>query len=482
MYYIIIVTDKGFHAKETKFMPRQNIRPHSTHRIAYHFFTVLQIIIDILIFQLCIPFKVAGETRIFITGTMSACFIYGELYGFEILSFWDETGMVLRSSVLMILVNILYLYAVKFSLSFFFFMVGTGIFIIMTLAARYFFRVIFFRAGWLVKTVIILGAGDAGKLFAEKINSSPFTIRRALCFLDDDESKKGAEFSGVKVAGTIAKFSRLQKYLHADEAIIAIPTVSRQQLSLILNMLESSIGRVLYIPDMYMLTTSVAEISTIDEMLIISSSQGLLNPVNIAVKTVIDYIGAVIALAVFSPFMIWAAWRIWREDGRPIFFIQDRVGWKGKHFRTYKFRSMFKNADEITQKLFSDPKIFADYKKGVKLKDDPRLTKTGKILRKTSIDELPQLFNVLRGEMSLVGPRPLTQSDVDMIYGEHFTKKVYAAKPGLTGIWQVSGRSDLDADFRREINCYYVHNWSVWLDIAILMKTPLAVISHKGAY
>ena len=395
---------------------------------------------------------------------------------------WDETGSILRSSVLMILVNTLYLYAAKSVLSFIVIIGGAAAFILLTLTARYFFRVIFFRLGWLMKTVIILGAGEAGKLFADKITSSPFTIRRALCFLDDDGSKQGAEISGIPVAGKISDFRTLQAELHADEAVIAIPTASRQELSSILNMLESSTGRVLYIPDMYMLTTSVAEIRSIDGVPVISSSQGLLNPVNIAVKTGIDYVGAVIALVVFSPFMIWAAWRIWREDGRPIMFIQDRVGWKGKHFRTYKFRSMFKNADEITRRLFSNPEIFADYKKGIKLKDDPRLTETGKILRKTSIDELPQLLNVLRGEMSLVGPRPLMQSDADIVYGERFTKKVYAAKPGLTGIWQVSGRSDLDAEFRREINCYYVHNWSVWLDIAILMKTPLAVISHKGAY
>ena len=455
---------------------------HIAHRLTYYLFTVLQLIIDIALFQLCIPFKASGEARIFLAGTMSACFIFGKLYGFRNLSLWDETGSILRSSVLMILVNTLYLYAAKSVLSFIVIIGGAAAFILLTLTARYFFRVIFFRLGWLMKTVIILGAGEAGKLFADKITSSPFTIRRALCFLDDDGSKQGAEISGIPVAGKISDFRTLQAELHADEAVIAIPTASRQELSSILNMLESSTGRVLYIPDMYMLTTSVAEIRSIDGVPVISSSQGLLNPVNIAVKTGIDYVGAVIALVVFSPFMIWAAWRIWREDGRPIMFIQDRVGWKGKHFRTYKFRSMFKNADEITRRLFSNPEIFADYKKGIKLKDDPRLTETGKILRKTSIDELPQLLNVLRGEMSLVGPRPLMQSDADIVYGERFTKKVYAAKPGLTGIWQVSGRSDLDAEFRREINCYYVHNWSVWLDIAILMKTPLAVISHKGAY
>ena len=417
------------------------------------------------------------------TGVMSACFIFGKLYGFRNLSLWDEAGSVLRSSVLIILVNTLYLYASKSSFSLLAVFAGTSAFILLTLAARYFFRTMLFRLGWLMKPVIVIGAGEAGELFASKINSSPFTIRRVLCFLDDDESKAGSEISGIPVAGSISHFSKVQSELHADEAVIAIPTASRRELSSILNMLEAEVNRVLYIPDMYMLTTSTATIRSIDGMPIISSSQGLLNPINTATKTIIDFIGAMIAITLFSPFMIWAAWKIWREDGRPIFFVQDRVGWKGRHFKTFKFRSMYKNADEITQKLFSDPEIFASYSQGMKLKDeDPRVTKIGKRIRKTSIDELPQLFNVIRGEMSLVGPRPLTQSDVDLFYGERFAKKVYAAKPGLTGIWQVSGRSDLDADFRREINCYYVHNWSVWLDITILLKTPLTVISHKGAY
>lgn len=458
-------------------------RIYIARRIIYCLLAALQLIIDTAIFQICVPFRISIETRLFLTGAMTACFIFGRLYGFRNLSFWNETESVLRYSALMILVNALYLYAMKFPLSLFALIAGAGAFVLMTLSARYFFRAAFFRAGFLMKTVIVLGAGEAGKLFARKIASSPFAIRRVLCFLDDDESKSGAEISGVKVAGRISDFSRVQKYLQADEAVIAIPTASRQELSSILNMIEFSVKRVLYIPDMYMLTTTAGEIRSIDGVPLISSTQGLLNPVNVAVKTVIDYIGAVIALAVFSPVMIWAAWKIKREDGGPVFFIQERIGWKGQRFMTYKFRSMYTNADEITRKLFGDPEIFAAYKKGNKMKVDPRQTKIGAFIRRTSIDELPQLFNILKGEMSLVGPRPLLQIDVDLLYSDDYVlRKVYAAKPGLTGIWQVSGRSDLDADFRREINCYYVHNWSIWLDIAILLKTPMAVISKKGAY
>ena len=462
-----------------------NRTSHIAHRLTYWLFSLTQILIDASLCQICllvIPSPLTHEVRVFLTGTALACLAFYRLYGFMNWTVWEETSSVLKSCLLTLLIDILFLYAGKFSLPLWRVSAAVSVFVPLTLLTRYFLRVSLFRLGWLMKTVIILGAGEAGELFAGKISSSPFTIRKALCFLDDDESKQGAEISGVPVVGKLSDFADVQREISADEAVIAIPTASRQALAGILKAVEEHIRTVLYVPDMYMLTTLAASIGNLDGMPVISSSQGLLNPVNIAVKTVIDYIGAAVAFAFLWPLMLLAVLAIWIEDGRPIFFVQERVGWKGKHFMTYKFRSMHKNADEITRELFSDPEIFAAYKQGVKLKDDPRLTKTGAILRKTSIDELPQLFNVLKGEMSLVGPRPLIQSDVDMIYGERFTKKVYAAKPGLTGIWQVSGRSDLDADFRREINCYYVHNWSVWLDLAILIKTPLAVISHKGAY
>lgn len=423
------------------------------------------------------------EVKVFLTGTMTACFMFGKLYGFRNLELWDETIHILKASLLNLLVNVLYLYAHKFRVSLPAVILGTCLFIPLTIAGRYFFRRILFRLGLLSKSIIIIGAGNAGEIFAKNITGSPFTIRKVLGFLDDDAEKQGQLISGCPVLGKLEDFRELKAKLKADEAVIAMPTVSRKRLAEILNMLEDNVSRVLYIPDMYMLTTSTASIRNIDGMPVISSSQGLLSPVNLFIKSVIDYAGAIIALIIFSPVMLWAAWRIKREDGGPIFFIQERTGWKAKKFMTYKFRTMYTNADEITRELFKNPEIFAAYKEGNKMKDDPRVTKIGAFLHKTSIDELPQLLNILRGEMNLVGPRPLPQLDVDLLYSnEYVLKKVYAAKPGLTGIWQVSGRSDLDANFRREINCYYVHNWSVWLDIAILLKTPLAVLSSKGAY
>lgn len=448
--------------------------------------SAIQMFLDALIFNLCITSSrlyLSLGSRAFFTGLILLFFLAGSMYGFKNWTFWEETKQCVRSSFygFMLIIFSLYVGPRKPSLSpviwaFFWF-------IPPCLMVRYFFRKILFEHGLLSKSLLILGAGTAGEILAKNINSTPFSSRKILGFLDDDDDKLGKSIEGVPVLGKISDVEKIQSELKADEIAIAIPTASRKELSRIIDKLEDIAKRVLYVPNMYMLTTMSAEMRNFDGMPVISSFQGLLNPVNVTIKTIIDYIGAIIALIIFSPTMAWAAWKIKREDGGPIFFVQDRIGWKGKHFKTYKFRSMHVNADEITQELFSNPEIFEAYKEGNKLKEDPRLTKIGAKLRKTSIDELPQLFNVLKNEMSLVGPRPLTKFDVDLVYKtENVVKKVYAAKPGLTGIWQVSGRSDLDADFRRDINCYYVHNWSVWLDVAILLKTPVAVVTSKGAY
>lgn len=200
------------------------------------------------------------------------------------------------------------------------------------------------------------------------------------------------------------------------------------------------------------------------------------------VKPIMDYVGAFVALLLFSPVMLWAAWRIKQEDGGPVFFSQKRVGHNMCPFFVYKFRTMFVGADAQREALLQNEAVREEYEKGAKFKNDPRVTHIGDFLRKTSIDELPQLFNVLKGQMSLVGPRPLLQSDVDLCYGDEAARIIYSVKPGITGLWQVSGRSDLNIHFRRKINLYYVNNWALWRDLGILFRTVKVVLSREGAY
>lgn len=203
-------------------------------------------------------------------------------------------------------------------------------------------------------------------------------------------------------------------------------------------------------------------------------------PVAKMLKMLMDRVGAAIALLLLSPVFLYVYIQVSKDKG-PVFFGHTRIGQDGRSFKCWKFRSMVTNAQEILQELLkNDPAAKAEYEKDFKLKDDPRITKIGNFLRKSSLDEIPQLYNVLCGEMSLVGPRPIVEAE-KKYYGDDFA--YYAAvKPGITGLWQVSGRSDTGYEQRVALDKLYVSQWSVWKDIVILFKTVYVVATGKGAY
>jgi Undecaprenyl-phosphate galactose phosphotransferase WbaP len=199
-----------------------------------------------------------------------------------------------------------------------------------------------------------------------------------------------------------------------------------------------------------------------------------------ACKRAFDVIvaGAILALAAV-PMTVVAC--LIKRDGGPALFAHKRVGLDGESFGCLKFRSMSINAEALLEQYLCDnDEARLEWETSRKLKDDPRVTSFGRFIRKTALDELPQLINVIRGDMALVGPRPVTQSELDY-YGS--TVKLYSSvRPGITGLWQVSGRSDLSYDHRVRLDTWYVRNWTPWHDIAILLKTIPAVLSRRGAY
>lgn len=197
-------------------------------------------------------------------------------------------------------------------------------------------------------------------------------------------------------------------------------------------------------------------------------------------KRCFDLFGSLLLLTLSSPLLIGLGLLTMRDGGSPI-YGHERIGKNGIKFRCLKFRSMVLNSEEIlSQLLQSDPRAREEWQKDFKLKDDPRITKLGRFIRKTSLDELPQLWNVVRGEMSLVGPRPVIQEEL-LRYGEDVDYYLMA-KPGMTGLWQVSGRNDVDYETRVYFDSWYVKNWSLWNDIAILFKTINVVANRNGAY
>jgi exopolysaccharide production protein ExoY len=206
----------------------------------------------------------------------------------------------------------------------------------------------------------------------------------------------------------------------------------------------------------------------------------LANKANGLVKRVFEATAALAGLVILSPLLLTVALLIWRHDGGSILYGHKRVGRRGRQFRCWKFRSMVRDGDAVlAAHLEANPAAREEWQRNQKLIDDPRVTKIGAFIRKTSIDELPQLWNVLIGEMSLIGPRPITRAEMDR-YGPD--RRYYLlVRPGITGLWQVSGRSNTTYEARIAFDRRYLENWSYKQDLEILVKTPLAVLRSEGA-
>lgn len=209
----------------------------------------------------------------------------------------------------------------------------------------------------------------------------------------------------------------------------------------------------------------------------VTNKQIVKKPVYDFIKRFADIVCSAIAIVLLSPFFIIISIAIKATSKGPVIFVHKRVGKNGKKIGIYKFRSMVMNAEELIEKFTPEQK--EEFKKNFKLKNDPRITKIGKFLRKTSLDELPQLFNILKGDLSIVGPRPIVEVETE-IYGE-YKNMLLSVKPGLTGFWAANGRSDISYKRRRAMEIYYVKNRSLLFDIKIIFKTVISVFKGEGA-
>ena len=195
------------------------------------------------------------------------------------------------------------------------------------------------------------------------------------------------------------------------------------------------------------------------------------------IKRLIDILGALVGLIILSPVLLIVAIAIKLDSKGPIIFGHTRKGLYGKDIKVYKFRTMYQNSQEIFENFTKEQK--EEFYKNFKLENDPRATKIGDFLRRSSLDELPQLINILNGSMTIVGPRPIVEKEIEL-YGK-YAKKLFSVVPGLTGYWQANGRSDTTYEERIKMDLYYIDNRSLWLDLKIIFKTFASVIRGKGA-
>lgn len=268
---------------------------------------------------------------------------------------------------------------------------------------------------------------------------------------------------------------------HVDTVLIAIPEITKQDLDSLFEIFKDKVSVIKYLPQVNGLVTFDTKVEDFDGILMISNSRGVNQLGSHILKRFIDICAGLCGVFILVPLTIFVFFKNRHEgDKGPIFFTQNRIGKNGKDFKMYKYRTMVLGADEILEELMqNDPAIREEYAVNKKLINDPRITSAGKFLREKSLDEFPQFINVLFGQMSLIGPRPyLPREKEDM--GEYY-EDVVACKPGITGMWQSHGRSDVDFEHRLILDEYYYRNWSFWLDITLLCKTFKQVLYRRGA-
>lgn len=337
--------------------------------------------------------------------------------------------------------------------------------------------------GWLrargvgVDRVIIVGAGEVGRTVMRTIVARSELGYQIVGFVDDNPQKGQTDIGRFKALGPLRNLPWLIEEEAVDEVIITLPWMYHRKIMSIVRECERRRVSARIVPDLFQMSLSQVDVDDLGGVPLVGVREVGFGQGALLVKRGMDVVGAALGLVLGAPLLALIALAIRLDSPGPIVFRQTRVGAGGKTFEMYKFRSMRKGAEEEMEQLRelneADGPIF-------KMRDDPRLTHAGRFLRRTSLDELPQLWNVLRGEMSLVGPRPPLPLEVSRYMEWH--KKRLEVRPGMTGLWQVSGRSMLSFDEMALLDIYYIENWSLWLDFKILLRTIPRVLFGDGAY
>ncbi len=347
-------------------------------------------------------------------------------------------------------------------------------------ASRLFLAVVFGRLrarGRGVDRVLIVGAGEVGRTVMRTIVARPELGYRIVGFLDDNPEKGETDIGPFKALGGLDNLQAVLSSERITEVIIALPWSYHRKILSLLTQCERAGIRARLVPDIFQLTLSRVDVDDLGGVPLIGVKPVTIRGGSLAIKRAMDLLLGSLFLILAAPLLGIIALAIKLDSPGPVLFKQTRVGKRGREFTCWKFRSMREGAEAEQDNL-----IDLNEARGplFKIRDDPRMTRVGRFLRRTSLDELPQIYNVLRGEMSLVGPRPPLPSEVAQYQEWH--KQRLEAPPGMTGLPQVSGRSELTFDETCLLDIFYIENYSPMLDLRILLKTIPAVISRQGAY
>jgi Undecaprenyl-phosphate galactose phosphotransferase WbaP len=338
------------------------------------------------------------------------------------------------------------------------------------------------RAGLWGKPVIILSYKDTGAQYVKLLEEEWSLGYVPFALFDYHLRPEGESHQEAPYEGSLADAVHLGRGRGVDTVIFAMPYTRREHLATLVGRASASFRQVVIIPNLAGITNSAVTARNLAGTFAVEIKHNLLNPWVLRIKRVFDLVTTVAVAALVSPLILVLALLVYLESrGGSVFFQDRRMGQDGRLFSCVKFRTMMPEAEELLQRLLEeDAELREEYIKYHKLRNDPRITRIGRFLRKTSLDELPQLWNVLRGEMSLVGPRPYLPRESEEIGKTQ--NEILRVPPGITGLWQVSGRNHTSFSERVEMDAYYVRDWSIWLDLVLLARTGKIALFGRGAY
>lgn len=348
---------------------------------------------------------------------------------------------------------------------------------------RYTVKQILGKTSLLRTPVLIVGAGLTADAAVQEFEKDSGLNYEVVGFLEDHEPRTSYT-AKYPILGGFADLERVVRETGVQHVLIAAPGLPQEQLAGLLYRAQSICSDVGVVPNLVEVPMSNVQAESYYDakIMVLHVKNNLASPRNRWLKYLLEGIAAAVGVILVSPILLYIAVRIYRDSPGPILYSGERVGKNGKLFKCYKFRSMYVNSDEILQQyLRKYPDKEKEWHIYHKLKgEDPRVTPVGRMLRRTSLDELPQIFNVLKGEMGLVGPRPYLPGEISEM--GNAKKVILMARPGITGYWQTSGRNDVSFSDRLRMESWYVSNWSIWIDILMLWRTIKVVAGRKGAY
>lgn len=397
-------------------------------------------------------------------------------------TFWFELKEILRTLVIFAIIEIAVIAFTTWSFSRSLWVLTWGLVLILVPISRMGAKRILNSAGYWQRETWIIGSGvnaqEAYKAISGERNLGLNIVGFIAC---EDGTPAGKSINGIDVLSDdiywLATKDKKTQFIVAVES-----HQSEMRNTWLRNFMIKGFRYVSVIPTLRGMPLDSTDMSFIfsHEVMIFRVQQNLAKWSSRILKRLFDIAGSIAIIIILSPVLIYISQKV-KKDGGPAIYGHERIGKDGKSFKCLKFRSMVINSKEVLDNLLeNDLAAKREWDATFKLKNDPRITKIGGFLRRTSLDELPQLFNVLKGEMSLVGPRPIITAELERYNDE--VDYYLLSKPGMTGLWQVSGRSDVDYETRVYLDAWYVKNWSMWNDIAILFKTIGVVLKKDGAY